>query len=244
MITTGERFIKKPVIRGRHAGKWSYYMFTMSFRELADYVSPTTPHIGRPEAEEMAECLKDVTTRFTGAVVLMAKSEGATYNEIGLGRVIPNYAYNAGVLTIPIKNSTFICVDGMRKISGIAQVLRDHPELDLDDTEVPVILLCYTCEEDIAHLREAFGKYSDSSAARAEENRNNECPAPLPNGGLTVQALIDVLSDYNGSLPVVVYDGESGIGHPLKLEDCGLDRVDDPLHFGSEVVYGINKKGE
>ena len=93
-------------------------------------------------------------------------------------------------------------------------------------------------------LREAFGKYSDSSAARAEENRNNECPAPLPNGGLTVQALIDDLSDYNGSLPVVVYDGESGIGHPLKLEDCGLDRVDDPLHFGSEVVYGINKKGE
>ena len=244
MITTGTKNIKKPVIRGKHAGKWVYYMFTMSFRELADYVSPTTSNIGKSEAEEMAECLKDVTTRFVGAVVLMIKGEGCTYREIGLGSVIPNYAYNAGILTIPVKKSTFICVDGMRKISGIAQILQDHPELHLDNTEVPVILLCYTCEEDIAHLREAFGKYADASAARSEENGSNECPAPLPNGGLTVQALIDNLSDYNGSLPVVVYDGESGIGHPLTLEDCGLDRVDDPLHFGSEVVYGINKKGE
>lgn len=244
MITTGEKNIKKPVIRGKHAGKWIFYMFTMSFRELVDYVSPTISNISEAEAEEMMECLKDITTRFTGAIILMAKSEGAKYNEIGLSRIIPDYKYNAGVLTIPIKKSTFICVDGMRKIAGIAQILQDHPELDLDDTEVPVILLCYTGEEDIARLREAFGKYSDVSAARSKEPGNNACTAPLPNGGLTVQALIDDLLDYNGSLPVVVYDDENGIGHPLKLDDCGLDRVDDPLHFGSEVVYGINKKGE
>lgn len=150
--------MKIPAIRSR-MGIWMYYVTSLSFEEVNEYVKPIDKELHNSELlskmiqksiadnyKSIANYLETQEERFFYALILAVYDGQPMWNEIQLDDYIEENSYNLGILTLNGEEKIFP-VDGQHRVAGIKKALENNPLLA--NERVPVIF--------IGHSKDALG---------------------------------------------------------------------------------------
>lgn len=150
--------MKIPAIRSR-MGIWMYYVTSLSFEEVNEYVKPIDKELHNSELlskmiqksiadnyKSIANYLETQEERFFNALILAVYDGQPMWNEIQLDDYIEENSYNLGILTLNGEEKIFP-VDGQHRVAGIKKALENNPLLA--NERVPVIF--------IGHSKDALG---------------------------------------------------------------------------------------
>ena len=145
-----------PAIRSR-MGIWVYYVTTMSFREIATYVSPINDELHKSNLlsemiqrsitenyKSIANYIETQEERFFNSLILAVYDGDPIWNEIRITDMNGNDNYDMGILTLSGKEKIFP-VDGQHRVAGIKKAIEDRKELEIE--RIPVIFIGHSKNE-------------------------------------------------------------------------------------------------
>lgn len=148
--------IRIPAIRSR-IGIWAYYITTLSFREVYDYVRPINDELHKSELlsgmiqrsitdnyKSIANYIETQEERFFNALILAVYDGDPIWNEIRVKDIDGEDNYNMGILTLSGEEKIFP-VDGQHRVAGIKKAIDDNPLLEND--RIPVIFIGHSKTE-------------------------------------------------------------------------------------------------
>lgn len=147
--------IKIPAIRSQ-MGIWMYYVSSLSFNNISEYVSPIDDELHKSKLlsemiqrsitenyKSIANYLETQEERFFNALILAIYDGDPVWNEIRIDEFEDNN-YPLGVLTLSGKEKIFP-VDGQHRVAGIKKALEKDPQLR--EERVPVIFIGHSKDE-------------------------------------------------------------------------------------------------
>lgn len=150
------KLLKIPAIRSK-MGIWMYYVSSLSFREVIEYISPINDELHKSELlSEMiqrsitenyisiANYLITQEERFFNALILAVYNGQPVWNEVRIDDVESSDAYNMGILTLTGEEKIFP-VDGQHRVAGIKKALEMNPALESE--RVPVVFVGHSKDE-------------------------------------------------------------------------------------------------
>ena len=147
--------MKIPAIRSQ-MGIWIYYVSSLSFNEVLEYVSPIDDELHKSKLlsemiqrsitenyKSIANYLETQEERFFNALILAIYDGDPVWNEIRVEEYgMDNYPL--GLLTLSGKEKIFP-VDGQHRVAGIKKVLETSPQLG--EERVPVIFVGHSKDD-------------------------------------------------------------------------------------------------
>ena len=148
--------IKLPAIRSK-MGIWVYYVSSLSFCEVSQYVKPIDDELHKSELlsgmiqrsitdnyKSIANYLKTQDERFFNALILAVYDGQPIWNEIRFEDSNGEDNYNLGLITLSGEEKIFP-VDGQHRVAGIKKALETKKELASE--RVPVIFIGHSKDE-------------------------------------------------------------------------------------------------
>lgn len=148
--------MKLPAIRSK-MGIWVYYVSSLTFKEIDEYVSPINDELHKSELlsqmiqrsitenyKNIANYLLSQEERFFNALILALYDGEPIWNEIRIEGLDGQDNYNLGLLSLSGKEKIFP-VDGQHRVAGIKEAL--EKDLLLSDERVPVIFIGHSKDE-------------------------------------------------------------------------------------------------
>ena len=148
--------IKLPAIRSK-MGIWVYYVSSLSFCEVSQYVKPIDDELHKSELlsgmiqrsitdnyKSIANYLKTQDERFFSALILAVYDGQPIWNEIRFEDSNGEDNYNLGLITLSGEEKIFP-VDGQHRVAGIKKALETKKELASE--RVPVIFIGHSKDE-------------------------------------------------------------------------------------------------
>lgn len=147
--------IKIPAIRSQ-MGIWMYYVSSLSFNDVLEYVSPIDDELHKSKLlsemiqrsitenyKSIANYLETQEERFFNALILAIYDGDPVWNEIRIEEFdVDNYPL--GLLTLSGKEKIFP-VDGQHRVAGIKKALETNPQLG--EERVPVIFVGHSKDD-------------------------------------------------------------------------------------------------
>ena len=150
------KMLKMPSIRSK-MGIWIYYVGTMSFGEVADYVRPINDELHKSvllsemiqrsiteNYKSIANYLITQEERFFNALILAVYDGQPEWNEVRIDGVENDDSYSLGILTLTGEEKIFP-VDGQHRVAGIKRALENNASLQTE--RVPVIFVGHKKDE-------------------------------------------------------------------------------------------------
>jgi len=158
--------MKKQAIRA-NLGDWIYYVATLTFSEVATFVSPIDDNLHKsktlnemlqrnltPNAESIKTYIINQEERFFNALVLAVYDGAPNWNEVKLDFDDDGTFYELGLLKFSGEEKIFP-VDGQHRVEGIKRALLENPELS--NEKIPVIFIAHkTSKEGMQRSRRLF----------------------------------------------------------------------------------------
>ena len=148
--------LKIPAIRSK-MGIWFYYVSSLSFKDVARYVSPIDDELHHSELlsgmiqrsitsnfKSIANYLETQEERFFNSLILAVYNGQPKWNEIRTSDENGEDNYNLGVITLTDDVKIFP-VDGQHRVAGIKKAIQDKPEMEFE--RVPVIFVGHSTDE-------------------------------------------------------------------------------------------------
>lgn len=148
--------LKLPAIRSK-IGIWFYYVSSLSFENVAQYVSPIDDELHHSELlsgmiqrsitanyKSIANYLETQEERFFNSLILAVYNGQPKWNEIRIQDEEGEDNYNLGIITLTDDVKIFP-VDGQHRVAGIKKAVEDHPEMKSE--RVPVIFVGHSTDE-------------------------------------------------------------------------------------------------
>ena len=148
--------LKIPAIRSK-MGIWFYYVSSLSFENVAQYVSPIDDELHHSELlsgmiqrsitsnfKSIANYLETQEERFFNSLILAVYNGQPKWNEIRTQDENGEDNYNLGIITLTDDVKIFP-VDGQHRVAGIKKAIEDNPEMKLE--RVPVIFIGHSTDE-------------------------------------------------------------------------------------------------
>ena len=131
--------MKLPAIRSK-MGIWIYYIASLSFKEVANYVKPINDELHKSELlsqmiqrsitenyKSIANYLLTQEERFFNALILAVYDGQPVWNEIRIDDINCDDSYSLGILTLTGEEKIFP-VDGQHRVEGIKLAIKKNPE--------------------------------------------------------------------------------------------------------------------
>lgn len=151
-----KEMIKMPAIRSK-MGIWIYYVSSLSFGEVENYISPINDELHKSELlsqmiqrsitdnyKSIANYLMTQEERFFNALILAVYNGQPVWSELRIDDIDSNDNYNLGILTLTGEEKIFP-VDGQHRVAGIKRALAMNP--DLANERVPVVFIGHSKDE-------------------------------------------------------------------------------------------------
>ena len=148
--------LKLPAIRSK-MGIWVYYISSLSFSQVQNYVSPINDELHKSEMlsrmiqrsitenyKSIAHYLTSQEERFFNALILAVYDGEPRWNEIRIEDENGQDNYDLGVLTLSGQEKIFP-VDGQHRVAGIKEALELNQ--DIGEERVPVIFIGHSKDE-------------------------------------------------------------------------------------------------
>lgn len=148
--------LKIPAIRSK-MGIWFYYVSSLSFENVAQYVSPIDDELHHSELlsgmiqrsitfnyKNIANYLETQEERFFNSLILAVYNGQPKWNEIRTQDEDGEDNYNLGIITLTNDVKIFP-VDGQHRVAGIKKAIEDNP--DMKSERVPVIFIGHSTDE-------------------------------------------------------------------------------------------------
>ena len=148
--------IKLPAIRSK-MGIWVYYVSSLSFKQVAEYVRPINNELHRSELlsqmiqrsitenyKSIANYLLSQEERFFNALILAVYDGQPIWNEIRIEDENGEDNYDLGLLTLSGEEKIFP-VDGQHRVAGIKEALKLNQAMK--EERVPVIFIGHSKDE-------------------------------------------------------------------------------------------------
>lgn len=148
--------LKLPAIRSK-MGIWVYYISSLSFSQVKNYVSPINDELHKSEMlsqmiqrsitenyKSIAHYLTSQEERFFNALILAVYDGEPRWNEIRIEDENGQDNYDLGVLTLSGQEKIFP-VDGQHRVAGIKEALELNQ--DIGEERVPVIFIGHSKDE-------------------------------------------------------------------------------------------------
>ena len=139
-------------------GDWIYYVSTLTFKEVKDFVSPINEELHKSKtlsdmlqrtlttnADSIKRYIINQKERFFNALVLAVYDGAPNWHEVELDFDGNDSFFNLGLLEFSGSEKIFP-VDGQHRVEGIKRALAEKPELG--DEEIPVIFIAHKNTED------------------------------------------------------------------------------------------------
>lgn len=149
--------LKIPAIRSK-IGIWFYYVSTLSFNEIAKFVSPIDDELHKSSLlsgmiqrsitdnfKNIANYIETQEERFFNSLILAVYDGQPTWNEIRIENENGEDNYNLGIISLTETVKIFP-VDGQHRVAGIKKALKDKPELA--EERVPVIFIGHSKDDE------------------------------------------------------------------------------------------------
>lgn len=150
------RILKMPAIRSK-MGIWMYYVSSLSFKEIVEYISPINDELHKSELlsqmiqrsitenyKSIANYLVTQEERFFNALILAVYNGQPVWNEVRIDDVESSDVYNLGILTLTGEEKIFP-VDGQHRVAGITKAL--ETDQTLESERVPVVFIGHSKDE-------------------------------------------------------------------------------------------------
>lgn len=148
--------MKIPAIRA-HIGDWVYYIATMRFRDVSEYVKRVDNELHKSDLlkqmlqrsitnnyKSIAQYIETQEERFFNALVLAVYDGVPTWHEVRLEYDDGSEFYNLGVLELSGDEKIFP-VDGQHRVEGIKKVI--HESDKYDNEQIPVIFIGHKTDD-------------------------------------------------------------------------------------------------
>lgn len=148
--------IKLPAIRSK-MGIWIYYVSSLSFKQVAEYVRPINNELHKSELlsqmiqrsitenyKSIANYLLSQEERFFNALILAVYDGQPIWNEIRIEDENGEDNYDLGLLTLSGEEKIFP-VDGQHRVAGIKEALKLNQAMK--EERVPVIFIGHSKDE-------------------------------------------------------------------------------------------------
>ena len=148
--------MKIPAIRA-HIGDWVYYIATMRFRDVSEYVKRVDNELHKSDLlkqmlqrsitnnyKSIAQYIETQEERFFNALVLAVYDGVPTWHEVRLEYDDGSEFYNLGVLELSGDEKIFP-VDGQHRVEGIKKVVRESDKYD--NEQIPVIFIGHKTDD-------------------------------------------------------------------------------------------------
>ena len=145
--------LKIPAIRSK-MGIWFYYVSSLSFENVAQYVSDIDDELHHSELlsgmiqrsitanfKSIAHYLETQEERFFNSLILAVYNGQPKWNEIRTQDENGEDNYNLGVITL----TKIFPVDGQHRVAGIKKAIEDNP--DMKTERVPVIFIGHSTDD-------------------------------------------------------------------------------------------------
>lgn len=145
-----------PAIRSK-MGIWFYYVSSLSFKEIAKYVSPIDDELHHSDLlsgmiqrsitanfKSIANYIETQEERFFNSLILAVYNGNPTWNEIRIEEESGDDNYNLGIITLT-EDVKIFPVDGQHRVAGIKKALQDRPEMQ--NERVPVIFIGHSKDD-------------------------------------------------------------------------------------------------
>lgn len=145
-----------PALRAK-MGIWIYYISTLSFNDIAKYVSPINNELHSSSLlsemiqrsitdnyKSIAHYLETQDEHFFNALILAVYDGNPEWNEIRIEGEDGRDIYDLGLLSLNGKEKIFP-VDGQHRVEGIKQAIKKKPELGKD--RIAVIFVGHSKDE-------------------------------------------------------------------------------------------------
>ena len=132
--------LKLPAIRSK-MGIWVYYVSSLSFNQVRNYVSPINDELHKSELlsqmiqrsitenyKNIAHYLTSQEERFFNALILAVYDGEPSWNEIRIEDENGQDNYDLGILSLTGLEKIFP-VDGQHRVAGIKEALEINPDL-------------------------------------------------------------------------------------------------------------------
>ena len=158
--------MKIPAIRAS-IGDWVYYVATMKFKDVAEYVKRVDNELHKSDLlkellqrsitinyKSIAQYIKTQQERFFNSLVLAVYDGDPLWHEVRLEYEDGTEFYNLGVLELS-GNEKIFPVDGQHRVEGIKAVVNETDEYN--NEQIPVIFVGHkTTEEGMQRSRRLF----------------------------------------------------------------------------------------
>ena len=147
--------LKIPAIRSK-MGIWIYYVGSLSFKEVSQYVSPIDDELHKSELlsgmiqrsitenyKSIANYIETQEERFFNALILAIYDGSPQWNEVRFEDSNGEDNYNLGIITLTGEEKIFP-VDGQHRVAGIKKAIQDNPQLEGE--RVPVIFVGHSTD--------------------------------------------------------------------------------------------------
>lgn len=148
--------MKIPAIRA-HIGDWVYYIATMRFKDVSEYVKKVDNELHKSDLlkqmlqrsitsnyKSIAHYIETQEERFFNALVLAVYDGVPTWHEVRLEYDDGSEFYNLGVLELSGDEKIFP-VDGQHRVEGIKKVVGESNKYD--DEQIPVIFIGHKTDD-------------------------------------------------------------------------------------------------
>lgn len=148
--------MKIPAIRA-HIGDWVYYIATMRFKDVSEYVKRVDNELHKSDLlkqmlqrsitnnyKSIAHYIETQEERFFNALVLAVYDGVPTWHEVRLEYDDGSEFYNLGVLELNGDEKIFP-VDGQHRVEGIKKVVSESNEYD--NEQIPVIFIGHKTDD-------------------------------------------------------------------------------------------------
>lgn len=148
--------LKIPAIRSK-MGIWFYYVSSLSFENVTQYVSPIDDELHHSELlsgmiqrsitsnfKNIANYLETQEERFFNSLILAVYNGQPKWNEIRTQDESGEDNYNLGIITLTDDVKIFP-VDGQHRVAGIKKAIEDNPKMKTE--RVPVIFIGHSTDE-------------------------------------------------------------------------------------------------
>ncbi len=148
--------MKIPAIRA-HIGDWVYYVATMRFKDVSEYVKRVDNELHKSDLlkqmlqrsitnnyKSIANYIETQEERFFNALVLAVYDGVPTWHEVRLEYDDGSEFYNLGVLELNGDEKIFP-VDGQHRVEGIKKVVNESDKYN--DEQIPVIFIGHKTDD-------------------------------------------------------------------------------------------------
>lgn len=148
--------MKIPAIRA-HIGDWVYYIATMRFKDVSEYVKRVDNELHKSDLlkqmlqrsitnnyKSIAHYIETQEERFFNAIVLAVYDGVPTWHEVRLEYDDGSEFYNLGILELSGDEKIFP-VDGQHRVEGIKKVISESDKYD--DEQIPVIFIGHKTDD-------------------------------------------------------------------------------------------------